>query len=389
MNAMQRLVREPQEPRRIVYLELFFDLAFLLAFTRLSGNLLEHPDLSGAFHTVVLLAALFWVWSATTWAADWYDPNHRVVQGIIVGSMLGALLMAATIPEAFGAYALVFASANVAVHLGRGLVLLAVLRADPTELRSARILVWAAVTGVLWIVGGALPALRTPLWTVAVVVDFAVARIRWPVPGLGRTSREAARAEGSRLAERLQQIFIISVGELILAAGIRYSDIGLGWATTTAFVLTFIHAALLALIYYAPAGRQLGSAIDTSEYPASVGQEASYLHLALIAGVIGTVVGDELLIGHADRPARMSTVLFAIAGTALFLVARIVLSALTYRRLSLARLAGLVAIVALAPAAFHLPSFAVVAVTDVVLLVTAGSDFLIERRVRRGQATRG
>jgi low temperature requirement protein LtrA len=164
-------------------------------------------------------------------------------------------------------------------------------------------------------------------------------------------------------------------------AGIRYSDVGLHWATSTAFVLTFIHAALLALIYYAPAGRQLGRAIDMSEYPASVGQEAGYLHLALIAGVIAIVVGDELLIVHADRPARMSTVILAVAGTALFLVARIVLSALTYRRLSFARLAGLLAIVALAPAAFNLPSFAVVAVTDVVLLVTAVSDYLIERRV--------
>jgi low temperature requirement protein LtrA len=380
-NGPARLLRAPQEPRRIVYLELFFDLAFLLAFSRLSGNMLAHPNLSGAFHTLVLLAALYWLWNATTWAADWYDPNHRIVQGIIVGTMLGALLMAAAVPKAFGAYALVFAGAYVTVNVGRGLVFMAVLRGDPAQLRSARILVWSGVTGVLLIVGAAVPALRTPLWTVAVVVDLAMARIRWPVPWLGRTSPEEGRAEGSRLAERLQQIFIVSVGELILVAGIRYSDAGLGWATSTAFVLTFIHAALLALIYYAPAGRQLGPAIDRSEYPASVGQEAGYLHLALIAAVIVIVVGDEGLIVQAAGPPRVSTVVLTVAGTALFLVARLVLSVLTYRRLSLARLAGMLAIVALAPAAFHLPSFAVIAITDVVLLVTVVSDYLIEHRV--------
>jgi low temperature requirement protein LtrA len=380
-NGPPRLLRAPQEPRRIVYLELFFDLAFLLAFTRLSGNLLAHPNVSGAFHTLVLLAALYWLWNATTWAADWYDPNHPILQGIIVGAMLGALVMAAAVPKAFGAYALVFAGTYVTVNVGRGLVLLAVLRGDPAELRSARILVWAGATGVLWLAGAMLPTLRTTLWAVAIVVDFALARIRWPVPWLGRTSRDAARAEGSRLAERLQQIFIVSVGELILTTGIRYSDAGLGWASSTAFVLTFIHAALMALIYYTPAGRQLGPAIDRSEYPASVGQEAGYLHLALIAAVIAIVVGDERLIVDADEPARISTVVLAVAGTALFLVARLVLSVRTYRRLSLARLAGLLAIVALAPAAFHLPSFAVVAITDAVLLVTVVTDYLIERRV--------
>src|SRR5258705_1002833 len=104
-NVAQRLLREAREPRQVVYLELFFDLAFLLALARLSSYLLAHLDPSGAYHTLLLLAPIYWVWVSTTWAADWYNPDHRLVQAVIVSAMLGALLMAATVPRAFAAYA--------------------------------------------------------------------------------------------------------------------------------------------------------------------------------------------------------------------------------------------------------------------------------------------
>jgi low temperature requirement protein LtrA len=298
-NVAQRLLREPQEPRRVVYLELFFDLAFLLALTRLSRNLTTHLDASGAFHTLLLLAAVYWVWLATTWAADWYDPNHRILQAVIAGSMFGGLLMAAAVPGAIGRYALVFAGAYVAVQVGRGTVLLTVLRGHPLQRRSLRILLWFLLTGVLWVTGAAVRRAQVPLWTVAVVVDFAVGRFGWPTPWLGRTTREDVQASGGRLAERFQQIFIISVGELILVAGMSYSAAGLGRAASVAFTLVFVNAALLALIYYTPAGQQLGPAIDRSEYPASVGQEAGYLHLVLIAAVIASAVADERIITDA------------------------------------------------------------------------------------------
>lgn len=365
-----------------MYLELFFDLAFLLALTRLSRSLAGRLDGIGGLHTLILLAAVYWVWVTTIWLADWYDPNHRIVQALIAWSMLGGLVMAAAVAEAFGARALMFAGAYVGVHLGRGVVTLVALRGHRLQLRSLRTFVWFLATGVLWIAGAVVRPAQTPLWTVAVVVDYVVARAGWPVPRLGHSSRDDVRATGSRLAERFQQVFLISLGELILLTGTVYSDSDLGRTTAVAFVLVFVHAGLLAFIYYRPAGRQLGPAIDTSEYPASVGQEAGYLHLVLIAAVIASAVGDGRLIAGPGRVPTLSTTVVTITGTALFLLGRILLSVLTYGRLSLARLAGLMAIVAFAPATFLLPSVAVIAVIDAALLVTVLSDALLEWRGR-------
>jgi low temperature requirement protein LtrA len=375
----ERLLRAPEDPRRASYLELFFDLAFVFALTQLTRSLARNLDLGGGLHTLLLLAALWWVWVIAAWLTDWFDPGTRAVQGLLGLMMFGGLLMAAAVPEAFGAHAALFAGTYVAVHLGRGLVLLSALRGHPLQRRSARAAFWFVITGVLWTAGAVIPPARLPLWAVAVIVDYAIAWFGWPTPKLGRTERNDLRTTGSHLSERLQQIFIISVGDLVLVAGISYSDAGLGWAQTAAFALSFVNAALIALIYYLPAGKRLGPAIDESEYPASLGQEAVFLHLILIAGVVASAVGTELLIVNADRQASLPVVVVTVAGTALFLVGRLVLSVVIYHRLSRPRLIGLLAIIALTPAVFHLPSLGVIAVADAVLLATAASDYFVER----------
>jgi low temperature requirement protein LtrA len=375
----ERLFRTPEDPRRASYLELFFDLAFVLALTQLTGSLAHNLNLAGAFHTLLLLAALWWVWVITAWFTDWFDPDARPVQGIIGLKMFCGLLMAAAVPHAFGAYAVVFAAAYVAAHLGRGLVLLRALRGHPLQRRTARTAFWFIITAVLWIAGAVIPPVQLLLWTVAVIVDYAIAWLGWPTPKLGRTTHDDLRAAGGHLSERLQQIFIISVGDLVLVAGLSYSEAGLGWVQTAAFALSFGNAALIALIYYVPAGRRLGPAIDKSEYPASLGQEAAYLHLLLIAGTIASAVGTELIIANAGQQAGLPIVVVTVAGTALFLIGRLLLSVVIYRRLSRPRLAGLLAIIGLTPAVFQLPALGVIAVVDIVLLATATSDYFVER----------
>lgn len=382
----ERLLRTPEDPRRASYLELFFDLAFVLALTQLTRSLARNLDLAGALHTLILLAALWWVWVITAWFTDWFDPGTHVVQGIIGLKMFGGLLMAAAVPEAFGAYAVVFAGAYVAAHLGRALVLLPALRGHPLQRRTARAAFWFLITAVLWIAGAVTPRAQLPLWTAAVIVDYAIAWLGWPTPKLGRTRQDDLRAAGGHLSERLQQIFIISVGNLVLVAGLSYSDAGLGWAQTVSFALSFVNAALIALIYYVPAGSRLGPAIDKSEYPTSLGQAAAYLHLLLIAGTVASSVGTQLIIANADRQVRLPSMVITVAGTALFLIGRLLLSIVIYRRLSRPRLIGLLAIIGVTPAVFHLPALGVIAVVDFVLLVTAASDYFIERNARRPNA---
>ncbi|MET7705861.1 low temperature requirement protein A [Micromonospora sp. NPDC005413] len=113
-----RLLQRRENPRRASFLELFVDLAFIFALTRLSQALLDDPSLNGGFQVLLML----WV-------------------------MFGGLLMAAAVPTAFAEHAMVFALAYVAIHLGRAALLVPALRGHPLQLRTVRVAVWFAISG--------------------------------------------------------------------------------------------------------------------------------------------------------------------------------------------------------------------------------------------------
>jgi low temperature requirement protein LtrA len=57
-----------------------------------------------------------------------YDPGRPVIQLLAIGSMFGAVVLAAAVPDAFSAHGLLFAGAYVAVQIGRNLFLVLVTR---------------------------------------------------------------------------------------------------------------------------------------------------------------------------------------------------------------------------------------------------------------------
>jgi low temperature requirement protein LtrA len=113
------LLRKPGDPQQPTFLELFLDLVFVLALAQLSRTLVEQLTWSGAFQTLVLLVALWWVWVHTASFADLFDPHRPPIQLVVTASMLGALVLAAVAPQAFSGQGLVFAGAYLAIQLGR------------------------------------------------------------------------------------------------------------------------------------------------------------------------------------------------------------------------------------------------------------------------------
>src|SRR4051794_11217663 len=69
------LVRDPRQVSGTTFLELFFDLAFVFAFTRLSQELHKDVTWFGVWDTLLTLLALWWVWSTTVWMTERLDPD--------------------------------------------------------------------------------------------------------------------------------------------------------------------------------------------------------------------------------------------------------------------------------------------------------------------------
>ncbi|MGN9811604.1 low temperature requirement protein A [Micromonospora sp. BQ11] len=369
-------LRDEESPRRVTLLELFFDLVYVVALALISRGMVVDLDWHRAAEALVLLAALWWTWAITTLVTDMYNPEHPEIKLLITAVMFGALLMTTAIPEAFGARGLIFAGTYVAIHLGRGLFLMPRVRHDPqTQRRAARIFIWFAVSAVPWI-GGAFVSGdgRLALWGLALSIDYLGFRLAYPVPGLGVVPEAQRSVTAEHLSERYQQFFIIALGDAILTIGTMFSLDHSEAENVAAFTAAFCTTLLLWRIYVHKSGELLPLAIATSRQPSRFLHTAPYTHLLMVAGVVTTAAGFDLLLHHPGGRTPPAWAAVILGGPALFLVGRALFEYEVFSRVSLSRPGGLLALLTVAPAVLFLPPWTAALAAMLVLAGVAIAD---------------
>jgi low temperature requirement protein LtrA len=379
-NRAAGLLRGPGQPQRPTFLELFFDLAFVLAFFQLSHRLTQDLTWHGALQTLVLLLALWFVWYITAGITDRLDPQRPAVRLLVIATMLGTLVIAAALPEAFGRRGLVFATVYVAIQVGRGLFIVLASRGDEVLL-TTRLLFWFVVSAVPWIPGAlAHGTARLALWALAVAVQYAADRVRYPTPRLGRWRTSEWTVAGEHFSERYQQFFIVALGELILVTGLALSRSGFAADRSAAFVVSFVSTVLFWWIYIFRAGDLLAAAIAASSDPVRVSRSVSYPHLGMVAGIVVTAVAGQLVIEHPSGHTPLARVAVILGGPALFLIGRAHLEYAVFGRVSPDRWIGLLVLAALTPAMLHVPPVLTITAATTILAGIAITDATRARR---------
>src|ERR1700685_1762341 len=165
----------PNQHSRVTYAELFFDLVFVFAVTQVSHTLLGRFTPLGALQTTLLFLAVWWVWVFNTWITTWLNPERTPVRILLFLMMLGGLVLSTSIPQAFEARGLWFASAYAAMQVGRTIFWLVSTPRTRTAARmnAVRILVWLSVSGVFWLAGGLAEGdKRLALWAIALGIEY-------------------------------------------------------------------------------------------------------------------------------------------------------------------------------------------------------------------------
>jgi low temperature requirement protein LtrA len=374
------LVRDPRQASGATFLELFFDLAFVFAFTRLSQELHKEVSWYGVWDTLVSLLALWWVWSTTVWLTERLDPERLLTQLVVIVIMFWALVIAAAVPDAFEGHGTVFAIGYVTVQLVRGLFMLVALRGHPLYRSTLRSLAWTAASGVLWVIGGPVDRhIQEPLWTVAVIVDYVAAGLGWPLPGKGRATHFNLPVGSEHLAERYRQFLIIALGDMVLVTASTFSVGGLTADRWAAFISAFITTVLFWRIYIYRAGELLGHAIAAADQPTRSSQATSYAHLVMVIGIVLTTVANELTIDHPFGGGHVASTVVVVAGPAVFLLGRALFELTVFGRMSRARLTGIALILALFPLAQLVPLVATTTLVDLVLLAVAVTNAMTWR----------
>jgi low temperature requirement protein LtrA len=371
------LLRRPGDPKQATFLELFFDLVFVVALTQLSFALMQDLTWRGAFQALVLLLTLWRVWFGTAWITDRFDPQRPAIQLVVIASLVGSLVIAVALPDAFGRQGLVFAGAYVAVSIGRMLFFVIALRGSGLDLRhvARRLLFWYGVSAVPWIAGAlSHGTARGALWTLAVAVDYTGAFLRYPTPGLGRTPASVLPNVAEHVSERYRQFFIIALGELILVIGLALRGTGFAPDRTAAFLVSIATTVLLWRIYIYRAGELLDEAIAAAPDPTRLALWTSYAHLVMVAGIVVTAVGDELVIAHPFGHTQPAWITIILGGPALFFAGRAIFEYQVFSRVSRDRPIGLLVLVALTPAVLHVPPLIVALAAATVLTAVAVAD---------------
>lgn len=289
---------EPEQERRTTPVELLWDLVFVFAVTQVTTLLSRDLSWAGFGRSMLVLALVWWAWSAFVWAANAQNDDSRVLLAVLLAATLCIFIAGIALPRVFGHSATLFAASYAAV---RALHLL--LYADASRRGNAS---WSAIAGfaVTVLVGMALllagsfvfEQLRLALWGLAAAIDYAG-------PGLLTRDRLRGlqRVAVAHFAERYGLFVIIALGESIVAIGVRTRTTQLDARLIIAAALCLLITVGLWWIYFDRFASKAEERLRSVREPVLAASDAySYLHLPIVAGIIVFAVGARLVVGGAS-----------------------------------------------------------------------------------------
>jgi low temperature requirement protein LtrA len=343
--------------------ELFFDLVFVFAFTQVTTLLAHDPTFAGIGRGVLVLAALWWPWTAYAWLTNTVDPEEGFVGAALLVALIAMFLAALAVPHVFGDDGVLFGAAFlvvVAMHLslyalaGRGNpdLLAAVLRLAP----------WTLIGAALILLAGFLDGARTWLWVAALACTYV---------GAGLAGSTGWRIHPSHLTERYGLVLIIALGEAFVAIGIGATGVGIGAREVVAAILGLLIATAFWLAYFdffSIRGAQMLASREGPRRVALARDLYAYGHLPMIVGVVLFAFAMKTIVAHVGEQLDWVAAFALCGGSALYLLTYSAVRSVLERRLSLSRgrFAAAVGMLLVLPLATVVPSLAALALVTAV-----------------------
>ncbi len=300
---------------QVTPLELFFDLVFVFTITQLSTLLVREPTWTGAFQVIVLFGNVWWMYGGYAWLTNAVPPRELGVRLLLLLGMGGFLLVAISIPTAFGAGGLAFGIGYLVVTLVHTGVFLRV--SEQSALRAVlRLGPFNLVTAGLLLAGGiATGPIRVVLFTAGFV-------LHWITPYITHT--EGFRIRGRHFVERHGLIVLIAIGESVVAVGIGLGTLALPVGRILTALLGLALAAALWWFYFGGEEQRAERAFEsasTVQTPWLALNAFGYTFLPLLAGIVAVASGVKLAVVHYDQPSSVSAALFLAIGVSAYLLA--------------------------------------------------------------------
>jgi low temperature requirement protein LtrA len=326
------------EERHTTPVELLWDLVFVFAVTQVTTLLSDDLSWTGFGHGMLVLALVWWAWSAYVWAANAEQEESRVLRGVLLLGMVLIFIAGLSLPHAFADRATVFACSYAGVRL---LHLALYAHASRRGRASWSAIVGFATTvvlGMTLLIGGSFlgEAARVVLWTLAVAIDYAGPA--WLTRERLRGLQEVAVAH---FAERYSLFVIICLGESIVAIGLSANERPMDADLIAAVALGLLATIGLWWTYFDRFASTAETRLREHDDPVLAAADGySYLHLVIVAGIIVFAVGMKVTIHDLGEPLAGAARLALCGGIAMYLLGNVAFRLRMVGAVGYAKLAG-------------------------------------------------
>jgi low temperature requirement protein LtrA len=297
--------------RRASWLELFFDLVFVVAVTELSRELVLQHSPMGFLRFAALFIPVYVAWQGYMAYATRFDTDDLLFRVAYFAAMLAIAAMAVLIQDvARGVHSTEFALAYVALRSFMLALYGRAWRSVPEARALVRFYAGGYALGVaIWLVSLAFPPPgRYIVWVIAQVLELSL-------PPLSTRLHRRIPTSATHLPERWALFTLIVLGESVVAVAVGTS--GQHWRaeSVSAAVLGFAAVACVWWLYF---DHQASVALRGSTMSIVV---YSYAHIPLLMGLAAMSAGVRMLIDRSSQTSLGAGPSVALLGGAgLFLV---------------------------------------------------------------------
>jgi low temperature requirement protein LtrA len=294
---------------------------FVFAVTQVTTLLAHRTSWARLGEAMLVLALVWWAWSAFVWAANAHSGRSRTLQVYLLAGTVLIFVSGLALPHAFGRESLLFAGTYAAVRLLHlGVYVDASRRGNAGRSAIAGFTV-TVLAGMILLLAGAVVAGwgRAVLWTLAVAIDYA---------GPAWLTRERLRGlqqvAVAHFAERYGAFVIICLGESIVAVGVGVdtAERRLTLALVLGAALPLLSAVGMWWTYFDRTADAAQERLRDHDDPVLAAADGySYLHLLIVAGIIIFAAGVKLVVHNpVSAPMPDAGRLAMCGGVALYLV---------------------------------------------------------------------
>ncbi|MCU0316607.1 MAG: low temperature requirement protein A [Fimbriimonadaceae bacterium] len=271
--------------RKVTWLELFFDLIFVVAVGQAALFLYGSYGWVGFGQFVVILVAIWWAWIGQTFYLTRFDSDDMVHKVLTVTQMFAVAALALNVQGAMGAQAGGFALAYVAIRAILVFEYVRAHRAMPeTQALTGVYIAGFSLAALIWLASVWQPSPgRFWLWGTAIVIDFVT-------PFLAGGANFKAPPRIHHLPERFGLFTIVVLGESIIAVVLGLQSVKLDSHDWLVAILGWIIAFGAWWSYFEGIrGAEARAIVDRSSGRSF--RVWMYSHLPLVLGIVGMAIG--------------------------------------------------------------------------------------------------